>query len=184
FARREFRKLRVMQQGSEPQDQWSMSELRVFDGPRELPRDPAWRLTAHPNPWDVQLAFDNSPVTRWRSWQPAAAGMYIEVDFGRMQAASSVVVESSWDMVNTKIALQGMGPDGKWITISGHPGIAVRPIHASLRMAAIAELKARGIGYLVIRPDDYGAGDIARNPEAWGLRLAGETGGVRLYRIL
>jgi hypothetical protein len=23
---------------------------------------------AYPNPWDAQLAFDGSLVTRWRSW--------------------------------------------------------------------------------------------------------------------
>jgi hypothetical protein len=183
FPSREFRKLRVVEQGREPQDQWSMAELRVFDGPRELPRDPAWRLTAHPNPWDVQLAFDNSPVTRWRSWQPAEPGMYVQVDFGHPQAVSSVVVESSWDLVNTRIALQGMTPDAKWTTVLDHPEVTVRPIHASLRMAAIAELKARGIGYVLIRPGDPGADDFARYPRAWGLTLAGELYGVRLYRI-
>jgi Dolichyl-phosphate-mannose-protein mannosyltransferase len=184
FRRGEFGKLRVVQQGRELQDQWSMDELRVFDGPRELPRDAAWRLTARPNPWDVQLAFDNSPVTRWRSWQPAQPGMYVEVDFGRMQTVSSVVVESSWDTINAKIALQGMGADGKWAAISDHPLVSARPIEASLRMAATAELKARGIRYVLIRPGDFGAGDFARYPQAWGVALAGELDGIRLYRIL
>ena len=70
FPPRELRRVRVVQTASVPEAQWSVAELRVFAGGRELPRDPDWRLTAHPNPWDVQLAFDNSPVTRWRSWQP------------------------------------------------------------------------------------------------------------------
>ena len=158
--------------------------MRVFDGPQELPRDPAWRLTAHPNPWDVQLAFDNSPVTRWRSWQPAEPGMYVQVDFGRMQAASSVVVESSWDMVNTSIALEGLGIDGRWIKLADRPEVTARPIHSSLRMAATAELKARGIRYVLIRPGDPGADDFERYPQAWGMALAGDVAGVRLYRIL
>ena len=63
----------------------------------ELPRDPGWRLTAHPNPWEVQLAFDNSPVTRWRSWQPAFAGDVCRSGFRPAASASSVVVESSSD---------------------------------------------------------------------------------------
>jgi len=160
-----------------------MAELRIFDGSSELPRDPAWRLTAHPNPWDVQLAFDNSPVTRWRSWQPAEPGMYVEVDFGRLQAASSVAVESSGGNINTKIALQGMGADGQWIPISDHPASIPRPINASLRMAAMAELKARGIGYVFMRPGDFGFDDFAKYSPAWGVTLAGETNGGRLYRI-
>jgi hypothetical protein len=183
FAAREFRKLRVVLKGSEPDDQWSITELRIFDGSNELPRDPGWRLTAHPNPWDVQLAFDNSPVTRWRTWQPASAGMYVEVDFPRFQRASSVVVESSYDKVNTKIALEGMGADGQWATISDHPAISAHIIRTSLRMAAMAELKARGIQYVSIKPGDPGADDFLRYPAAWGLRLAGQEGDERLYRI-
>lgn len=183
FAPRQIRKLRVVMKASEPSDQWSISELRIFDGPKELPRDPSWRLTAHPNPWDVQLAFDNSLVTRWKSWQPAAPGMYVQVDFGRTQQASSVVVESSWDMVNTEVALQAMELDGHWATICKQPSIAIRPIRASLRMAATAELKARGISYIFVRPEDPFSSDLQGYPDAWGLILVGQEDGARLYRI-
>jgi hypothetical protein len=183
FPPREFRKLRVVQKGSAPHDQWSMAELRILYGPNELPRDPGWRLTAHPNPWDVQLAFDNSPVTRWRSWQPASPGMYVEVDFGHPQRASSVIVESSDDKVNSEIALEGMGTDGKWTTVSDHPVASPHPIRTSLRMAATAELKARGISYVWVRSGDPDADDFFHYPAAWGLVLAGQEGGGRLYRI-
>jgi hypothetical protein len=183
FPRRELRKLRVVLKGADPEQQWSMAELRIFDGAKELPRDPGWRLTAHPNPWEVQLAFDNSPVTRWRSWQPAAPGMYVEVDFPRPQLATAVVVESSDDGVNSKIALEGMGTDGPWTTISDHPVISAHPIGANLRRAATAELKARGIQYVLIRPGDPDADDFFRYAAAWGLSLAGQDSGTHLYRI-
>ena len=169
--------------GSERVDQWSMAELRIYDGSDELPRESGWRLTAHPNPWEVQLAFDNSPVTRWRSWQPASPGMFVEVDFSRPEEASSVVVESSYDAVNTKIALEGAGRDGQWRTVADHPVVTARPITTSLRMAAIAELKARGIQYVLIKPGDYGAADFFRYPAAWGLIPAGEQDGTQLFRI-
>ena len=183
FGEREFRKLRVVLRGKELLDQWSVTEVRVFDAHRELPRDPSWRLTAFPNPWDVQMAFDNSPVTRWRSWQPAAAGMYMEVDFGRPQSATSVLVESAWDEVNTRIALEGLGRDGKWVTISDHPAISAHAMHSSLRKAASAELKARGIRYVFLRPDDLGASDILRYPAGWGMSLVGELEGSHIYYI-
>jgi Dolichyl-phosphate-mannose-protein mannosyltransferase len=183
FSAREFRKLRVVLKGSELEDYWSMAEVRVFDGPKELPRDPGWRLTAQPNPWDVQLAFDNSLVTRWRSWQPAKPGMYVEVDFPGLQRASSVTVESSYDSVNAKIALEGLGTDGRWSTISDHPTVSVRPINISLRIAATAELKARGIRYIVMHPEDPAADDFFRYPAAWGLSLVAQESGARLYRI-
>jgi hypothetical protein len=183
FAPRELRKLRVVQTASLPDNQWSISELRIFNGQTELPRDPAWRLTAHPNPWDVQLAFDNSPVTRWRSWQPAAPGMYIEVDFGRLQSASAVAVETSDDAGDVKVKLEGMGADGSWVTISDHPIQSRQPIRTSLRLAATAELKARGIHYLVIKSDNPGADDFRRYPAYWGLKLAGFVGDTRLFYI-
>ena len=123
FAPRELSKLRVVQTASLPDSQWSIAELRVFNGSAELPRNPGWRLTAHPNPWEVQLAFDNSPVTRWRSWEPAAPGMYMEVDLGRLQTASAVVVESSEDSSAAKVKLEGMGADGAWVTLSDHPAL-------------------------------------------------------------
>jgi hypothetical protein len=183
FPPRGVRKLRVVQTASLPDHQWSIAELRVFNGAAELARDPAWRLTAHPNPWGVQLAFDNSPVTRWRSWQPEAPGMYVEVDFGRLQSISAVAVESSDDTGEAKVKVEGMGADGSWVTLSDHPVQSRQPIRASLRLAATAELKARGIHYLVIKPDNPGANDLRRYPAYWGLTVAGSVGDVRLFHI-
>lgn len=183
FPPRQLSKLRVVQTASLPDNQWSISELRVFNGQMELPRDPSWRLTAHPNPWEVQLAFDNSPVTRWRSWQPEAPGMYVEVDFAQPQTASAVVVESSDDIGDAKVKVEGMSADGSWVTLSDHPVLSRQPIRASLRLAATAELKARGIHYLVIKPENPGANDLRRYAAAWGLTLAGTSGDTRLFHI-
>jgi hypothetical protein len=183
FAPRQIRKLRVVQTADAPQNQWSISELRVFAGATELPRDPSWRLTARPNPWDIQLAFDNSPVTRWRSWQPAEPGMYVEVDFGRPQTADAVVVESSPDSGNTKIKLDAMGADGQWTTLSDRPQESVNFIRTSLRRAAADELKARGIRYVLMRPENPGFDDLRRYTVAWGMTLAGVVEPARLYYL-
>jgi len=188
FPSRELRKLRVVQTASLQGLQWSIAELRVFtSGPgniqTEIPRDPAWRLTAHPNPWDVQLAFDNSAVTRWRSWQPGAPGMYVQVDFGRPQSASAVVVQTSDDTGPAKVKLEGMGADGRWVTLSDQPIESRQPIRASLRLAATAELKARGIHYLLIMPENPGSTDLRRYPAFWGLTVAGTVGDVVLLHI-
>jgi hypothetical protein len=183
FAPRELRKLRVVQMASLPENQWSIAELRVFSGPMEITRDAAWRLTARPNPWDVQLAFDNSPVTRWRTWQPAAPGMYMEVDFGQLRSVSGVVVESSDDSGDIKMKLEGMGADGKWATLTDRPVQSRQPIRASLRLAATAELKARGIHYVLIKPDNPGGNDYRRYPAVWGLTVAGSMGDARLFHI-
>jgi hypothetical protein len=131
----------------------------------------------------VQLAFDNSPVTRWRTWQPAAAGMYMEIDFRRLQEASSVTAESSGDKINTEVVLEGQGSDGRWVMLCDHPAISVHSITASMRLAASAELKARGIGYILVRPEDFSADDIDHYPDAWGMTMVGDEAGVHVYRI-
>jgi hypothetical protein len=188
FAPRDLRRLRVIQTARLPDHCWSVAELRVFHGPDELPRDPVWRLTAHPNPWDVQLAFDNSPVTRWRSWEPAAPGMYLQLDFGKLENVSAVVVESSDDAGDIKMELEGASDGsenvaGGWTTLSDRPTESRHPIRASLRLAATAELKARGIHYLVVNPGDPSADDLRRYSSNWGLRLAGTSNQTRLYHI-
>src|SRR5665811_2449488 len=50
-------------------DFWTVSEMRLRFQGRELTRSPAWRLSAWPNGWEVQLAFDNNYATRWSTWE-------------------------------------------------------------------------------------------------------------------
>jgi hypothetical protein len=109
--------------------------------------------------------------------------MYVEVDFGRLQSASAVAVESSDDSGGVMLKLEGMGADGAWVTLSDQSIQSVQPIRASLRLAATAELKARGVHYLLIKPDNPGAGDMARYPRFWGMTSAGSIGDVRLFHI-
>lgn len=183
FASRQLQKVRVVQTASVQEGQWSMAEVRAFDGDAEVPRDPAWQLTAHPNPWDVQMAFDNNPVTRWRTWEPARPGMYVEIDFGRPQMISAVAVETSDDSSSSKIRAAGMAPNGQWALLSDSPVEQVRKIQSNLRKAATSELKARGIHYVLIKAGDPLGPDVFGDPEAWGIRLVGQAVDARLYRI-
>ncbi len=184
FPERDLRRLRITQKLDLPGMQWSVSELRVFSRGSEIARDPAWRLTARPNPWEVQLAFDNSLATRWRSWQPAEPGMYLQVDFGRMQNVDTVVVETSGDNAATKMEVNGLGgPDRSWVTLAANPEESLRQIRASLRQAATAELKARGIRYVLVADDDAGAADFRMYAHFWGMKRVGEWREARLYYI-
>jgi hypothetical protein len=183
FPARQLRKLRVVETANLPDNQWSVSEFRVWNAQTELPRDPAWRLAAHPNPWDVQLAFDNDPVTRWRTWQPTAPGMFMQVDFGKPRTASAVTVDAADDNGDIKLKLEGMGEDGNWITLSDRPVQSRQDIRVSMRLAATSELKARGIRYVVIKSDNPGAEDYRHYPAYWGLTLVGSTSDTRLFRI-
>jgi hypothetical protein len=178
-----LRRVRVVQTADGSQDQWSVSELRVFLGDRELPRDPRWRLRAHPNPWGVQLAFDNSPVTRWRSWQRLSPGMFLEIDFGKPEAIDRVLVECSGDQHAIRLRLEGQAEAGAWKTLAetSEPSFAVPP--KGMRRAAIEELRDRGIRYLLIDDTDFGADDFRIRAREWGIERIGERGAGKLYRV-
>jgi hypothetical protein len=183
FPRQSLHGIRVVQTGSGTRDIWNVHELRVYDGERELARDSRWRLTAHPDPWTVQQAFDNSLLTLWMCGEWIAPGQYIAVDFGRDEAASSVVVETAPDQPGVRLKLEGRDASGKWIPLAPAPEIrdAARPL--GLRRAAAEELKRRGIDYLVVFDSELGAEDMRQNPELWGVRLVGEYKQARLYQL-
>jgi len=160
FPRRNLRKVRVVQTAQAKDVSWGIAEMHVLEGGHELPRAPEWRLKAHPNPWDVQMAFDNSLVTRWRTWQRAEPGMFVEVDFGQAQAADSVTVETSDEGYQTNVELEGMDPSGNWTTLAKNAQETTSRPALSLRRAAAAELKARGIRYVIVEREDLRSDDF------------------------
>ena len=157
--------------------------MRAYHGGRELPRDPRWRLRASPNPWDVQLAFDNAPVTRWTSARTLYPGMFVEVDFGALETVDAVALEYSRDQYKVRLKLEGQDAAGRWRLISDKPDEMDGPPLLGLRRAATAEIKARGIHYILVYGQDFAADDIRRNRQLWGLTLIGEAAEARLYRI-
>ena len=178
-----LRKIRAVQMATGAPDVWSIAEFRIFRGEAELPRAPDWKLRARPNPWDVQLAFDNSLVTRWRSWETLHPGMYVEVEFAAPEATDSVLLESSHDQWKIRLKLEGMDDSGKWKTLSDAPEQSEGKPLAGLRRAAAQEVKALGIDYLLVYDFDYRSDDFMKNARSWGATLLGEHNGARLYRL-
>jgi hypothetical protein len=177
------RGVRVRQMASAPAaEQWNVHELRFFRNGVELPRRPEWRLLAWPVPWDVQMAFDNSGATRWRSWETPAPGMYLEVDFGRDEAVDEVRVETSSDSVSVRMQPETRNANGGWDALRATlQSIDVAPNPNSRRMATY-ELHLRGIHYILFFDGDFGAQDVRDDPESWGLQPVATVDGARLYK--
>jgi len=165
-------------------EQWGVHELRFYNGSDELPRLPEWRVQAWPNPWDVQLAFDNSPATRWRSWEPAKPGMYLEADFPGTRTIDRVAVETCPDDHDIRTEVQVLDDRGQWRRVSSAMSEESVPLRGNIRKAAVYELHARNVNYLLIRDTDYGAADIRDDPESWGLEEIAAGFGARLYRVM
>jgi hypothetical protein len=177
-----LRQLRVVQTAAGSSGQWSVSEFHIFRGAAELARAPDWKLRARPNPWDVQLAFDNSPITRWRSWQQLYPGMYIAVEFGKPEISDSVLLEGPFEWA-VRLRLEGMDPAGSWKMLAGAPEESVGLLPSGLRRAAVEEVKTRGIEYFLVYDTDWFAEDYKTKSKLWGFNLLGEYKGARLYRL-
>lgn len=184
FPERLVRRLRVVQTAAAPLENWSVNEMRFYHDGAELVREPQWRLTAKPNPWEIQAAFDNHPLTRWRSWEQLFPGMYVEVDFGEFKKVDQVTMDTTTDFHNAQFILEGQGhADWPWQRIGGEPAVKSAPRPPGTRRLATAELKWEGIEYLLIQETDMVAKDMKRDPAAWGVTQLFEKNGARLYRI-
>jgi hypothetical protein len=167
-----------------PHEEFMVHELRFFSNGAELPRDTAWRLRAWPNPWDVQMAFDNSPATRWRSWEVASLGMYVDTDFGKDQSVDEVTLDTSGDNLNIRLQVEAMDPSGGWVKIASDPRTEAIPVPMDIRRWASRELHARGIDYIVMQDTDWGADDMREDPESWGFKEIARGRGARIYKVV
>jgi Dolichyl-phosphate-mannose-protein mannosyltransferase len=194
FPRQTLRALRVVQtnagatgsphgspNGSE--DTWSIHEFRIYQGERELPRAPEWRVTAQPYPWSIQDAFDNSLVTFWLAGETLRPGQFVQVDFHGERAADAVELEAAPNQWAVRLKLEGQDGAGRWrlLAAAPTPGDASRPL--GLRRAVARELKRRGIDYLLVFDTDNGADDLRLNADLWGIRAVGDYQGARLYQL-
>ncbi len=185
FPERKARRMRVLQTAkAEHPEQWNVHELRFYERGKELPRRLEWRLRAWPNPWEVQMAFDNSLATRWRSWEVASPGMYLEVDFGRDESMDEVRLITSSDFDRIRLRLETANASGNWETVAENPSAAAEEVPQNIRRMATYEMQSRGVRYLLIRDDNFGAEDFAGDPEAWGLKLIGSGYDARLYETI
>src|ERR1051326_3800577 len=174
FDPRNVQRIRLVQTAGAGAEQWSVSELRVFRGGAELPRAPNWRLRAFPNPWDVQLAFDNSLLTRWASRERPRPGMFIDVDFGKSETIDQVTVDCTPDQAETRMVLDG---------IPAKIDLTRAVMLERLRRAAIEELKRHEIQWLIVNDLGPGARDFRLRQSQWGIQMVGTAGRWRLYHL-
>jgi hypothetical protein len=187
FPEQRVRRIRLLQvaKGEDSQQQWTVHELRFEHHGAEVPRRPEWRLRAFPNPWEVTLAFDNSPATHWSSWETAEPGTYIDVDFGHAEMADEVDMEtwgaSPWPI---RLQVEVTNTAGQWVKIADNPEEQTMRTHSSIRHAATYEMHQRGVNYLLIGDRDFGAGEFLEDPARWGLAAVAKVNGLTLFRVI
>ena len=182
FPARTFRKLRIRQTAESRTDIWSIGELRVFLGVREIVPSQNWKMNANPNPWNAALAFDRNPATRWKTWESIQPWMYFDVDFGAPLQMDRIELHSSHDQFKIDLRAESCELE----SCSPVPVRLVKlddPPLGDLRREATKAIRARGVRYLLIEHEDALAGDIYPDPSRWGLRLLSDRNRTRLYEI-
>ncbi|HLJ45827.1 MAG TPA: glycosyltransferase family 39 protein [Bryobacteraceae bacterium] len=182
FASHAVRRIRLVQTARDKSTTWSINELRFYRGGTEVARKPEWRLRAWPNPWDVQLAFDNNPVSRWSSWEYYWPGMYVDVDFGSAVEVDEVIADCSPLQENIQLHLEEWS-SGSWRALTTEDAASSLPLPAHLRRAAIDYLEANGVHWMVIDKDNWGAKDFLLNRAQWGITPVAITRELVLYRL-
>jgi len=159
-----------------------ISEVRFALDSTEIPRRPAWRLTASANPFEVQYAFDNSSVSWWTSGAPVEKGTWLQTSFGTPSSVNRVLIAQSEDQ--RWIALQPEAwVDGKWTSLRSRETDVREPPRATLRMEVRDELKRLNIHWILMPDTFYGADDLRANAPYWGITQMGEVNGFRLWRL-
>jgi hypothetical protein len=184
FPERQLRRVRVVQTANgKDEDEWRIGEFKVYRAGKELPQTKQWKYHTNANPWEIGYAFDNVPVTRWRSGIGIFNGMKVELDLGRPEAIDRVELECSHDQYSIRLKLEAEDTLEHWALLAASPSMSDRPVTGNMRRAATEQFRAHGVTHILMYKDDYVAADFRKDPSAWGVSLIGETGGNCLYEI-
>ncbi len=175
--------IRVVQTATSRHEHWTVSEMHVLRDGREVSRASSWKLRAHPNPWDVQMAFDGNLATRWRSWEALWPGMYLEVDFGKPEVVGGVRLECALGQYDMRMRLEGRTEAGQWKTLDDNPRQILVDSPPGLRRAAVEAILARDVKWVMLNDFDFGSEDLLKKTPEWGITAVADRGGARLYRL-
>jgi hypothetical protein len=189
FPKRRIRHLRLAQTAAADhvENEWSIGEVRIFNGQDRISPTPSghrasWQISAKPFPWDIGLAFDNNPITRWRSWEMFQPGMHVDVDFGVPTEIDRVELHSSHDQAGIEVHPE-VCDGGACTAVHARLDKLEDPPAGDLRRLATQNVKARGIDYLLVDDANWTAADMSKDPERWGMDFIAERARNRLYRI-
>jgi hypothetical protein len=173
------RGIRVMNMSSAP-GFWTVAELRLYSKGQTLQRSSAWKLSAKPNGWEVQFAFDNNYATRWSNWQAMSPGDRIQVEFPS-ETVDEVVLECV-AAKESRLEVHAL-LDGGWIPITNSPELIDKAPPPGIRMAAVRAIKALGFHYILLNEGDLLYEDVNKYPNYWGFTELARVNATHFYRV-
>jgi hypothetical protein len=166
--------LRIVQRGdSGPNTMWSINEIRLWNAQNEIIPRASWKLTAHPNRWDVPLLMDGLEVTRWRSWEALRRGMWIDVQLNPPEMIDRADIQYDNSQRESQMDTSVRDEEGLW------RGTGPSSWHVSqfpdLRRETARVLKQAGIQYLEVNRDAWNQKPFYGDFTGWGVHLLAAT---------
>jgi len=162
--------------------EWMIHDIKLFSGDEQIFGGPQWQLRAWPNVWELPLAFDENRATRWRTWEPIRAGMYVEVDFDRPLTLSGALMASPYPL---PFEFYGREADG-WRLLTNRPAWTPRLV-GDVRVSATRAIRDAGFRYILAYDSNEGNGLLGAamvgHEAEWGLEKIADLGPVLLFRI-
>ena len=185
WAPRALRGLRIRMPQASPVE-WLIHDIKLFSGGDEILGGPQWELHAWPNVWELPLAFDENRATRWRTWEPIRAGIYVEVDFDRPQILSAALMTSPTAIYPLPFEFYGRERDA-WRLLTNRPVVTPNVV-GDVRMSAMKAIRDAGFNYILAYDSDEGNGVLGAamlgHEAEWGLEKTASLGPVVLLRIM
>ncbi len=163
---------------------WTVSEIRFYQGGRELMPQPGWQFTARPFPWDAGLAFDRNPATSWRSWERSRPGMFMKVAFREPVEVDRVSVDGPHDQADLRMLVGGEDAAGRMVTLSTNGVRQDLPTPDGWRRMLGNQVKAYGYSHLLVDKTSPNFAEIRTAPGDWAMALVAEIRNYCLYKLL
>ncbi|MEP6535553.1 MAG: glycosyltransferase family 39 protein [Bryobacteraceae bacterium] len=183
FPEQALQAIRVRQTATTTQ-LWSIHDLELFRGERNIGTSRRWTLDAWPNSWEAPLGLDQNLASRWRTWEPARPGMFFEVDFDRPETLTAINVVGRTTEYEPRLEIYGQRPDGVWVQFPAPR--TVRPA-INLRHAAVRMVRRSGMKYILAPGGKAGGGPIgtsmANQPFDWGVEIVAQLDNTYLLKI-
>ena len=180
FPPESLRGIRLVQTAAAPVGEWSITDLRIPGSSRATRMAHACRTeSVGASPGLRQPAGD----TLAHLAADRARTSLSQVDFGKPETIDKVRVQCTRDQSGIRLKLEGQDASRHWKALSEAPQeSAIAPI-PDLRKMAGEELKARGVGYVLVFGADYGSEDFRLRQQDWGIVQVGALGADRLYEV-
>jgi 4-amino-4-deoxy-L-arabinose transferase-like glycosyltransferase len=164
--------------------EWEIHEAEILRDEDRIPVDTRWRVAAWPNLYEALFAVDGGQGSRWRTWVPAPAGSFLEVELGTPQIVTGARLTTHW--VFSRIEMFGKRMDGKWIPLASNADVSQR-LGVDMRKLTILNLKRAGFEYIVTAVGDKGNAGLGKylteHAAEWGIIDMGGVGTVRLLKL-